>query len=137
MAGRPPRGWADEIVAALREGRIGNAKAEEWAAVKLGLDEAPGEFDHLWPGRVQASALTPRPRYFRTAGTPVHARSSGAGPEDEFAALFPPHAPLGDEAEPEQGQRRRKTSASEPISDEDLHRRLFGDHRFGPGHEEN
>jgi hypothetical protein len=102
--------------------------------MKLGLDEAPGEFAHLWPRRVQASG-SPRPRYFRTAGTPVNARS-GAAPGDEFAALFPPHAPLGDDAEPEQGQGRRKTSASEPISDEDLHRRLFGDHRFGPGHEE-
>ena len=160
-------GWPDEIVAALREGWIGNDAALEWAAIKLGLDKAPGEFDHLWPGGVQASARRPRPapRHFRTAGTQVHAHSNSdvvrqvtqavedaltSPAADEFAGLFPPSAPLGHEVEPKtsliytgesQGRRMREAVSSDgyvnasdaPLSDEELHHRLFGDHKFEPG----
>jgi hypothetical protein len=69
---------------------------------------------------------------------------------DEFAALFPPSAPLGHEVEPKtslvypgesQGPRKRRAlswdgyvnASDAPLSDQELHRRLFGDHKLEPG----
>jgi hypothetical protein len=63
MVARPPRGLPEEIVASLREGRIGNAAAAEWAAIELGPDEAPGEFDHLRRGACRRRRPLPSATY--------------------------------------------------------------------------
>ncbi len=96
-----PHEWPDDIWEALAAGRISNESALQWAQWAVDQDAA--------------------------AGQAVAAARGEVG--DEFSRLFPAAAPLGPPLEPAPASGAALASsraAREPISDAELHERLFG-----------
>ncbi len=134
MTGQPPPDIAD-ILAAVREGRIGAASAVAWLEQR--------QADQRRQARQVRAHATPAMR----AGLVRAVDSALAGDDDEFARLFPPSAPLGGHQEypshpliypgEEQGQRDRQPrtayAAAAPLSDDELYERLFGPAGDEPG----
>lgn len=78
MTGQPPL-YIEDILAALRERRIGNETASRWIEMRL-ADRSRQVRAHATPGMVDR--VTNAVRQAMTGG-------------DEFSSLFPPHDPLG------------------------------------------
>lgn len=123
MTGQPPL-YLEDILAALRERRIGNETASRWIEMRL-ADRSRQVRAHTTPGMVDQ--VTNAVRQALTGG-------------DEFGGLFPPHAPLEPEEGHveypsrsliypgvEQGQRNRqpRTDAAAPLTDDELYDALF------------
>ena len=129
MTGQPQPEWVKEITDAVRERRIGADTAGRWLEMRLADQRRQAR-------QVRAhSNQTVRDLVIRA----VDSALTGDG-GDEFSSLFPPHDPLGPELGHEeypsqpliydgnsQGQRNRKprTAASAPLSDDDLYAALF------------
>jgi hypothetical protein len=126
VAGQPPD--VSDILAAVRERRIGAATAAEWLELRMAEDAREAR-------QVRAHATQQMRDRLHSA---VDSALSGGG--DEFSRLFPPWAPLGPalghEEHPSQslvydggsqGQRSRqpRPAAGAPLSDEELYDRLF------------
>jgi hypothetical protein len=127
MAGQPL--YIEDILAALRERRIGAETAVNWLEMRAADQRRQAR-------QVQAhSNAAVRDLVVKA----VDAALAGDG-GDEFSQLFPPHDPLGPELGHEeypgrsliyegdnQGQRHRqpRTTASAPLSDDDLYAALF------------
>jgi len=120
------RPYIEDIVAAVREGRIGAATAAEW----LELRAAEHAREARW---VRAHATQQMRDRLHSA---VDSALSGGGSGDEFARLFPPWDPLGPPVDEsgqypsqsliypgeQQGQRNRQPrTAAAALSDDELY----------------